>query len=329
MEYAARQATGYRRKPLRQKRGTGRERRRLAQLLVSLVLFLLVFLGRGVFPAQLQSWRAAMEQDTDFAGAVRQFSMQLREKLPFREAFQNLLTAVAGEGANPSGTADAVQQSDEPEHSVQVTFLGETSRGGLDYLLEYSFVKDLSRSVQTDTQDRPEQAGEQTPGSAPSPQKVVTAMAQAYDKNGVALPSNVSYEYYELGLNQTIAPVRGTVTSNFEYRTSPITGKREFHLAMDIAAKEGTEILAFADGTVRYIGESDEFGQYLMLDHANGVSTFYAHCSKLLVRKGQTVVCGQTVALVGHTGKATGSHLHLTVLKDNIRLDPAYYVDPS
>lgn len=329
MDYAVRQAAGHRRKPLRQKRSAGKERRRLTQLLVSLALFLLVFIGRGVFPAQLQSWRAAMAQDTDFAGAVRQFSAQLKEKISFREAFQDLLTAVSGEGPSPSSAADVVQQGNASGYGVQVKFLGETPRGGLDYLLEHSFVKDLGHGVQADPQDTAGQTGEQVSGSAPSPQKIVTAMAQAYDKNGVALPSNVSYEYYELGLNQTAAPVRGTVTSNFEYRTSPITGKREFHLAMDIAAKEGTEIGAFADGTVRYIGESDEFGQYLMLDHANGVSTFYAHCSKLLVRKGQTVSCGQTVALVGHTGKATGSHLHLTVLKDNIRLDPAYYVDPS
>ena len=72
-----------------------------------------------------------------------------------------------------------------------------------------------------------------------------------------------------------------------------------------------------------------EFGQYLKITHTNGVSSFYAHCSKLLVRKGETVTCGQTVALVGHTGMATGSHLHFTIEKDNVRLDPAYYVELS
>ena len=78
---------------------------------------------------------------------------------------------------------------------------------------------------------------------------------------------------------------------------------------------------------VEYIGESDEFGNYLKIRHENNVSSFYAHCSKLLVHKGDEVACGQTVALVGHTGNATGSHLHLTIEKDNIRLDPAYYVE--
>ena len=83
------------------------------------------------------------------------------------------------------------------------------------------------------------------------------------------------------------------------------------------------------DGVVEYIGQSDDFGLYFKITHKNGVSSFYAHCSKLLIQKGDTVTCGQTVALVGETGMATGPHLHLTIEKDKIRLDPAYYVDPS
>ena len=164
--------------------------------------------------------------------------------------------------------------------------------------------------------------------STPTPE-VVTAVAQEYSPDGVALPSNVSYEYYELGLEKTVCPVTGPVSSTFGYRTNPITQKNEFHLALDIAADEGTEIKAFADGVVEYIGQSDDFGLYFKITHKNGVSSFYAHCSKLLIQKGDTVTCGQTVALVGETGMATGPHLHLTIEKDKIRLDPAYYVDPS
>ncbi|MBM6897039.1 M23 family metallopeptidase, partial [Pseudoflavonifractor capillosus] len=167
------------------------------------------------------------------------------------------------------------------------------------------------------------------PTPVPTP-AVVTAVAQEYSPEGVALPANVSYEYYELGLSKTVCPVMGPVTSTFGYRTHPITQEHEFHLALDIAADEGTDIVAFADGVVEYIGRSDDdFGLYLKITHGNGVSSFYAHCSKLLVQKGDEVKCGQTVALVGETGMATGPHLHLTIEKDNIRLDPAYYVDPS
>ncbi len=321
MESAAKKLTAGRRQMAREKRRrTGGERRRLAQLAVSLLLFLLVFVGRGAFPARLREWKAAMAADTDFKAAFQQFGTELKSDAPFGQAVRTLFASLTG---RESDAPEPQPAPDQPAELPEVVLLGETARGGLAWLNAHSFTG--TRTVRPDPAE-PEPAAEQ-PSSMP--QAVVTAVAQAYDENGVALPSNVSFQYYELGLERTAVPVHGAVTSNFEYRTSPITGKREFHLAMDIAADEGAKIGAFSDGTVRYIGESDEFGQYLMIDHANGVSTFYAHCSKLLVRKGERVACGQTVALVGHTGKATGSHLHLTILKDNIRLDPAYYVDPS
>ena len=106
-----------------------------------------------------------------------------------------------------------------------------------------------------------------------------------------------------------------------------MTVKTSFIWLWTLGRRRGAEIGAFSSGVVEYIGESDEFGNYLKIRHENNVSSFYAHCSKLLVHKGDEVACGQTVALVGHTGNATGSHLHLTIEKDNIRLDPAYYVE--
>ena len=221
---------------------------------------------------------------------------------------------------------EATQPAGEENEPVnvpdEITFLSETEMHGLAHLRKNGLRK-------YDPPAPSEEVNADSVESIIDEPQIVTAVAQAYNAAGEALPSNVSYEYYELGLKQTVTPVLGSVTSGFEYRTSPITGNREFHLALDVAAAEGTEIAAFADGVVRYIGESDDFGLYLMIDHDNGVATFYAHCSQLLVHKGDVVTCGQTVALVGHTGNATGSHLHFTIEKDNIRLDPAYYVNPS
>lgn len=315
MESTAKKLTAGRRQAERGRRQSRGDRRRLAQLLVSLALFLLVFAGQWAFPGRLRAWKTAVAEDTDFRTAFRQFSERLESKVPVGEALEALLCTLAGQEMLPQQSPLPGAEAAAPE---QVQLLGETARHGLDWLNDNSFAGEL-----------PNRAPETQPEPEPEEKTLVTAVAQTYDKNGEKLPSNVSYEYYDLGLTETVAPVRGTVTSDFAYRISPITGKREFHLAMDIAAEEGTPIGAFADGTVRYIGESDEFGLYLMIDHDNAVSTFYAHCSKLLVRKGERVTCGQTVALVGHTGNATGAHLHLTILKDDIRLDPAYYVDPT
>lgn len=297
----------------RQKRG---DRRSLIQLVVSLGLFLLVFFGRGEFPAQIDAWSEIIETDVSFRTVFQKFGQVVAEKESAAQALKVLGLSMLGE------RTEAVPVSSQPpEEQAKLVPLGQTGRLGLEEAEEYGIV---IRPEHKPQESNPPEEVKMTPEPTP---EIVTAMAQTYASDGTKLPSNVSFQFYELGLTKTVIPVRGEVTSGFGYRISPVTGKREFHLALDIAAAEGTEVGAFADGTVQYIGESDEFGLYLKIRHANGVSTFYAHCSKLLVRKGDKVTCGQTIALVGSTGNVTGSHLHLTLEKDNIRLDPAYYVD--
>ena len=314
------------RRPARPPQEAGdRDSRRLIQLLVSAALFLLVYLGRGVLPGQVEAWRNALTSSVDFQGAFQQFGQAVSEGEPVRDALQDLCVTVFG--GQP-------EEKEEPELAAppfHAQLLGASPSAGLDWLREHGALADLSgpgggEAVPSDlpASDPPAQPSEPEPAATPAGAAVT---AVAYDDQGRALPSKVSFVRYDLGLDRTVNPVEGKITSRFGYRDSPIDGDNEFHLALDIGAAEGTEIGAFADGTVRYIGESDEFGKYLCIDHANHVATFYAHCSKLLVSKGQQVSCGETVALVGHTGNATGPHLHLTILKDDIRLDPIYYVD--
>ena len=122
----------------------------------------------------------------------------------------------------------------------------------------------------------------------------------------------------------------GAVTSGFGYRDSPINGKNEFHLALDIGAEEGDEIGAFASGVVEYIGESDEFGNYLKIRHENNVSSFYAHCSKLSMPQlmeaaGQQPPRQQPDPLIQpkqqpHQQQKTGAHLLAAVHYGNATL---------
>lgn len=336
--------TAYRRRPAggnrktasrtrraRQEDRTGGDSRRLIQLLASLVLFLLVYVGRGVFPGHLELWQQAMASDVDIKAAFTEFGRAVSEGEPVQDAFEGLCASVfGGETAAPDVPSAASLPVLEPVDSVRflsgravLTELGGTAGGRA---IPGGLLENGQPGPPAQTQEPTPEQPEPSP-SQPVDVQVVKAVAQAYTDDGVELPSNVSFAYYELGLEQTAVPVMGKVTSTFGYRDHPISGKDEFHLALDIGASEGTEIGAFADGTVEYIGESDIFGQYLKIRHDNGVSSFYAHCSKLLVRKGEAVACGQTVALVGQTGDATGPHLHLTIEKDGIRLDPAHYVD--
>ena len=120
-------------------------------------------------------------------------------------------------------------------------------------------------------------------------------------------------------------PVAGTITSQFGYRVDPITGEVSSHTGTDIACAEGTPILAAADGTVTVANGLDSwggsYGYYIQIDHGGGLETLYAHCSSICVTTGQQVQAGEVIGYVGHTGRATGSHLHLEVWVDRSRKD--------
>ena len=310
-------------RPARQNEGQG-ERRRLIQLLVSLALFLLVYIGRGVFPAWFEVWRSAIYDDVNFSAAFQEFSRAVSEGRPLGESLGTLGVRILG------GEPETEEPDPAEKTPANVILLSQTPGAGQAWLDTHGVMAGIGTKKTGDEPSLPAASQQPDTLTASQAQPVLeTAVPQEYSQDGVKLPSNVSFAFYELGLPETVDPVTGPVTSTFGYRDSPVNGKNEFHLALDIGAAEGTEIGAFADGVVAYIGESDTFGLYLKINHDNGVSSFYAHCSKLLVRKGETVTCGQTVALVGQTGNATGPHLHLTIEKDNVRLDPSYYVGLS
>ena len=127
------------------------------------------------------------------------------------------------------------------------------------------------------------------------------------------------------GTLQWPLPVAGTITSQFGHRVDPITGEVSSHTGTDIACAEGTPILAAADGTVTVANGLDSwggsYGYYIQIDHGGGLETLYAHCSSICVTTGQQVQAGQVIGYVGHTGRATGSHLHLEVLINKTRVD--------
>lgn len=121
-----------------------------------------------------------------------------------------------------------------------------------------------------------------------------------------------------------------TITSPFGYRVHPIYGNTRFHSGIDIGAGFGDTIMAAASGTVIYVetpvpGQNwggSGYGNYFIIDHGNGVSTLYAHCSNVYVSNGQQVSAGEAVGTVGSTGGSTGSHLHFEVRINGNRVDP-------
>lgn len=121
-------------------------------------------------------------------------------------------------------------------------------------------------------------------------------------------------------------PTRRRISSEFEVRVSPISGKIESHNGIDMAANAGEPIYAAASGTVIDSRYSSSWGNVVQIDHGGGIVTLYAHCTTRLVTKGQVVNAGQQIATVGTTGWSTGNHLHFTVYKNGVAVNPREYL---
>ena len=128
------------------------------------------------------------------------------------------------------------------------------------------------------------------------------------------------------GIQFTVKPVSGTITSRFGYRSSPGGVGSTNHKGLDIAAQNGTSIYAAAAGIVEYSGYNGAFGKLVIINHGNGVKTYYAHCSSLNVSKGQKVEAGTNIAAVGKSGTATGYHLHFEVRVNGTSVNPQNYM---
>lgn len=122
-------------------------------------------------------------------------------------------------------------------------------------------------------------------------------------------------------------PVPGhySISSPFETRISPISGKTEHHNGLDIPAPKSTEVMAAASGIVITSRWSNSYGNVIVISHGSGYATLYAHNSKLLVSVGDAVVKGEVISLVGSTGWSTGNHLHFSVQVDGVWVNPANY----
>ena len=122
------------------------------------------------------------------------------------------------------------------------------------------------------------------------------------------------------------APCAGRLTSGFGWRKDPFTGRRMFHGGIDIAARRGTPIEAAAGGTVVFSGWRRGYGRIVVIDHGDGLKTRYAHNSRNLVAKGDSVGKGQKIALVGKSGRTTGPHVHFEVERKGEKIDPSLFL---
>ena len=121
-------------------------------------------------------------------------------------------------------------------------------------------------------------------------------------------------------------PVWGRITSRFGYRRDPFSGRYEFHDGVDIRAPWGTPVRATAEGKVIYAGWKAGYGKTVIIKHAFGFRTLYAHMSKIKVKPGRWVKSGQIIGYVGSTGKSTGPHVHYEVWRHSRKQNPLKYM---
>jgi len=125
----------------------------------------------------------------------------------------------------------------------------------------------------------------------------------------------------------TVYPVDVPYTSSsFGWRRDPFLGIRAFHKGLDFSAAHGEKIRSTGAGMVTMVGKGKNYGNFLKIKHGDGLETRYAHCSKILVKKGDIVEKNQVIALVGNTGRSTGPHLHYEIRLNGRALDPRQYL---
>lgn len=173
--------------------------------------------------------------------------------------------------------------------------------------------------------------GGDSAGSSLHAEMFAEALADAVTKSGLNLtgnapkvspPDRAGPPRAPSPIPESILAGAGHLTSAFGLRTDPLDGHLASHRGVDVGAPEGSSILSAGDGVVKRAGVRGGYGEALEIDHGGGVTTLYGHASELLVKEGDHVAKGQPIAKVGHTGRATGDHVHFEVRRDGRAVDP-------
>lgn len=150
--------------------------------------------------------------------------------------------------------------------------------------------------------------------------------AEGVDKNLNTLVNFFENQALKLAATPSIKPAKGYASSPYGWRSDPFTGKRTFHRGIDFATYFGNPVVSTADGVVIQTTRDKIGGNTIKISHRGGYTTVYCHLSKFLVKPGSRVKRGDTIGLVGQTGKAIGPHVHYEVRLNGKSVNPYYYI---
>jgi murein DD-endopeptidase MepM/ murein hydrolase activator NlpD len=159
-----------------------------------------------------------------------------------------------------------------------------------------------------------------------------TNVKESIDQFNFLKAANYSHIYHhyaarwQSNIQPTIWPIVGAIRSAFGGRSDPFSGEGAFHTGIDLTASIGTKVHVTADGTVESTSFSGRYGKLIIVDHGNGIKTYYAHLSQFLVVPGQEVRRSEIIGLTGATGRVTGPHLHYEVRVAGTPVNPYKYM---
>ncbi len=320
-ERPARRCSAGRRVQRRKETWSPRAKRRLIQLCASVAVFLMVFLGRGILPAEMsvagKTILTTIRSDTDFGGAFTQLGESVAGGDKLLDAVSAFCVTVFG----TEGEGDAVLTMGEiPDVCVSELEFLQAEPTLHSYVCRRLWLEDTGKTEEVNEV-------EQTAAVAQTEIVPVGSVIRETVYDGEALPADASVQVLSLGALETTTPVMAPLTSGFGWRIHPTEGVTAFHYGADLAANTGTTFVAFADGTVELVKEDPYYGLYLKIAHENGIETVYAHCNRIYVSEGQTVTKGECIGEIGETGNATGPHLHFEVWLNGIAMDPMNYIE--
>lgn len=296
---------------------------RLLQLVVSLGLFLCLYVGQGIFPDKMGVLRADIAKlvgaDTDFKAWFTVLGQSISEDGTIFEGVENAYLAVFG-----------TQQTEAIPVFMPLENLALDQREGAVAVSYYLGIETLlTEQVPQISVPEQEIITPQQEQETITPQVVIPvgSVLVKVPPTGTTLPENHSLDKLSLGELEFTAPMTGKMTSPYGPRVSPTEQTSTVHSGVDLVGSDTLEIVAFADGVVTVATLGRTAGLYIRIDHGNEIGTLYAHCSELLVEEGQAVKMGEVIAIMGETGDAVGAHLHFELTCNGIYLNPLHYFD--
>jgi murein DD-endopeptidase MepM/ murein hydrolase activator NlpD len=176
----------------------------------------------------------------------------------------------------------------------------------------------------------PEEAGEGVSAQIPDLTAMLSELesrVNSRDSQLSALENVILARELKAEIHPEGRPVsKGFISSYFGERADPFDGLEAFHKGVDFAGSAGSPVTAVAAGVVTWAGERTGYGKLVEINHGDGFTTRYAHNERTLVMVGQTVKRGESVALMGSTGRSTGPHVHFEVLRNGRQVDPLSYI---